>query len=312
MYFPILRGKQFELIALRELCSQAPEVFARIKPVIEPVTQNWKPLIKTLEVLNEIDVKPLMILNPSVGELDSQIINYDDSLSGKIIPTLHLTYDNEEKVIRKAQEIGVENIAVLVPDGCSNTAIKSLKDAKYLIISTSLTQAKRHSDGVNSSVILLEDGFQRQERNADYQKSSKFKSAIAEYKSFDLGGFSDYTITGQFYRDSGGPAYVVAIHVSELKEEQDDFGPEVTLLVNHYISDFKSDSPKDPAAKFNSALKKMFYDVDSRPHHFENTIGLSGFRELYDTKHFSGLGVAKKYSVLHHMQTLANYVQRHD
>ncbi|HEY9169416.1 MAG TPA: sce7725 family protein [Lutibacter sp.] len=37
MYFPYLRGKQFELIALRELCALFPEELNKISPVIEPV-----------------------------------------------------------------------------------------------------------------------------------------------------------------------------------------------------------------------------------------------------------------------------------
>lgn len=66
MYYPILRGKQFELIALRELAANiSPEL---IRPVIEPVRGNLAPLHKTIEALNKSGIKPLVIINPSIGD----------------------------------------------------------------------------------------------------------------------------------------------------------------------------------------------------------------------------------------------------
>lgn len=63
MYYPILRGKQFELIALRELAGHIqPDV---IRPVIEPVRGNLAPIIKTLEALSESGIVPLVIMTRS-------------------------------------------------------------------------------------------------------------------------------------------------------------------------------------------------------------------------------------------------------
>lgn len=50
MYFPYLRGKQFELIALRELVA-LPLDANRVVPIIEPVKRNLKSIETALKAL---------------------------------------------------------------------------------------------------------------------------------------------------------------------------------------------------------------------------------------------------------------------
>lgn len=52
MYFPYLRGRQFELIALRELVEKGV-LSSRITPIIEPVKLS-STLVKTIEAYGEI------------------------------------------------------------------------------------------------------------------------------------------------------------------------------------------------------------------------------------------------------------------
>ena len=55
MYFPYLRGKQFELIALRELSERMGES-GSIHPVIEPVKSTVTTLDTTIDFLKDHDV----------------------------------------------------------------------------------------------------------------------------------------------------------------------------------------------------------------------------------------------------------------
>ena len=48
MYYPLLRGKQFELKALREFSNKYPNT-NRIVPIIEPVNKNLGPLIQGID-----------------------------------------------------------------------------------------------------------------------------------------------------------------------------------------------------------------------------------------------------------------------
>jgi hypothetical protein len=71
MYFPYLRGRQFELIALRELVEKGV-LSSRIIPIIEPVKLS-STLVKTIETYG-VNSKPLAIItNPKVGGFNKDI-----------------------------------------------------------------------------------------------------------------------------------------------------------------------------------------------------------------------------------------------
>lgn len=64
MYFPYLRGRQFELIALRELVEK-DVLSSKIIPVIEPVKLS-STLLKTIEMYGNNNKKLAFITNPGV------------------------------------------------------------------------------------------------------------------------------------------------------------------------------------------------------------------------------------------------------
>lgn len=68
MYYPILRGKLNELLALREL---APLELKNFTPVIEPVKTDIKALVKTIEALNSNTIEPYIIINPTIGDFSN-------------------------------------------------------------------------------------------------------------------------------------------------------------------------------------------------------------------------------------------------
>ena len=69
MYFPYLRGRQFELIALRELVEKGV-LSNRITPIIEPVKLS-STLVKTIETYGENCKQLAIITNPKVGSFSS-------------------------------------------------------------------------------------------------------------------------------------------------------------------------------------------------------------------------------------------------
>lgn len=75
MYFPYLRGKQFELIALRELSTLMSSKSEKISPIIEPV-KGSSTLKSTLKELVAKNINFNFILNPRVGSF----VNYFDAL----------------------------------------------------------------------------------------------------------------------------------------------------------------------------------------------------------------------------------------
>ena len=67
MYLPYIRGKQFELIGIREL---TPDVLipnkAKVSPIIEPVKDS-STLKTTIKTLVDSDINFTIIANPQVG-----------------------------------------------------------------------------------------------------------------------------------------------------------------------------------------------------------------------------------------------------
>jgi hypothetical protein len=67
MYYPYFRGKQFELLSIREM---AP-VFqaANFCPIIEPLRDALSGLSRALDVITEVDGRAIVVVNPFHGDL---------------------------------------------------------------------------------------------------------------------------------------------------------------------------------------------------------------------------------------------------
>ena len=68
MYFPYLRGRQNELLAVRD-CAGTIVSGGKIMPIIEPVRRNHENLARALRNYAEAGVPFILIVNPQVGEL---------------------------------------------------------------------------------------------------------------------------------------------------------------------------------------------------------------------------------------------------
>src|SRR4051812_977746 len=71
MYFPFLRGKQFELLALKEVCALL-KPSNKIHPIIEPVKESFQALERSLSELCINNISPTIIVNPTVGDLSGK------------------------------------------------------------------------------------------------------------------------------------------------------------------------------------------------------------------------------------------------
>src|SRR5476651_587050 len=67
MYFPYLRCKQFELLALRELCKDLGQS-QKISPILEPVKRSVSTLERAMDALIAYNVNFTIIINPIVGD----------------------------------------------------------------------------------------------------------------------------------------------------------------------------------------------------------------------------------------------------
>ena len=158
------------------------------------------------------------------------------------------------------------------------------------------------------NVVLCGDFFRSQLRNADYPEESSFSALHTYYNGYQnsVVGFSDYTITGQDFSESGGPAYVVTIHISYIDPKRFN-----EMFIRHYLS-YEDGTPAQPGAKFLSALQLLIKDIESRSVPFVDTTALSELVALSTKQHFPGLGQVKKICIKHHIETLVDYLNNQE
>ena len=88
MYYPYLRGKQFELLALRDFADYYGET-KLIIPIIEPVKNSFNGMKLAIRKMHEKGIHFNLILNPQCGDVQNEFDLILDSL-GLILQIKHV------------------------------------------------------------------------------------------------------------------------------------------------------------------------------------------------------------------------------
>ena len=147
----------------------------------------------------------------------------------------------------------------------------------------------------------MEDGYRKAKRNIDYIKNPDelFSRNHIVYKKRGFAGFSDFSMVGNEFEESGFAPLAIAIHVMY-------FGTKEELRVHDFVSE-SNESISDPARKFEEAMKNLMSWENFRD--IPKTIGLNSLIECYNIGKFPGLGVIKKYSLMHHIEMMGEYLE---
>lgn len=309
MYHPYFRGKQFELITIRETASLLAK--SGFVPIIEPVKESLGGLEKTLKAVCEAGGKAIVIINPYHGDHRengisiSQLLQNEFSKNKSIAAGILLRNDmSTDEAIKYYDEHSKHNPTIvhagfMTPKAFIGHFANGRKLSRNIFIEDhAKTLYRKHFNG--STRVLIRDGFKRQ-RNADYVELDEFSDLHITYDELGMTGFGDFLIVGNNYTESGGPAYAVAIHLTFIDDENDNI-----MYIYHFVSDTK-DTPTDPAGKFSQALKKLIKKLDSGKSKLQETSAIKEFRRLNTKGHFPGLGYVKKLSMKHHIETLASF-----
>ncbi|MBU2788219.1 sce7725 family protein [Acidithiobacillus sp. VAN18-1] len=310
MYYPYFRGKQFELITIREMAKLLAE--NKFVPVIEPVRESLSGLKKTLRAICDVDGSAIVIVNPYYGDHQENGMSITDLLqqdftgADNISAGILLRGDMSVDEVLKCLDQHANHHPVLVHAGFTEPkALAGQLGGNISALTNVFVEDhakllyRKHFDC--STRILVRDGFRRQ-RNADYPEMEEFSDLHVTYSDLGMAGFGDFLIVGDVYSEGGGPAYAVAIHLTFIDPDKDD-----VMYIYHFVSETK-DTPTDPAGKFAQALAKLITKLDSGTSHILPTNAIREFRDLHDKGHFPGLGYVKKLSMKHHIETLANYL----
>jgi hypothetical protein len=312
MYHPYFRGKQYELITIRELAPLLET--AGFCPIIEPVREDLSGLDKALGAVVDAGGKAIVIVNPHHGDLSGAGEPLTELLKDNFLDSPGISAGlllKQNMALEKVLEYYEEHAAhapVLIHAGFSEAKAlteklgKPTKKHSHVFFEDFCGKLyQKHFAGANR--ILLRDGFKRM-RNRDYDPVEPFSDLHATFVDEGMDGFGDFLIVGDEYSEGGGPAYAITVHLTFIDHDQDD------LMQIYHFKSKRTDTPKDPAGKFAEALEAMMRVLDKPRSKVLETDAVKEFRVLHAQGHFPGLGYVKKLSMSHHIETLADYFKK--
>lgn len=312
MYQPYIRGKQFELIGLREL---TPAVFDnkrdKISPIIEPVKDS-STFRKTLTELVNYNINFTVVINPQYGTfkdtesilrsiqiaVDSyknfQIgIIFNDSVSHTLMLNILRRHPNLVNYLTIIHQTIYDNVDDIL------SKYEAISTIKFNVVDFANTSKRYYRNFERTTLVELDDYFGKQNKNSDYLHTpeSFFSEEHLHYKEDGFVGFSDYLTIGNDYSESGFLPYAVAIHLSYSDSQN-------RILVKHFVSDSNSDQ-SDVPGKFAEALDKLIDWCNTSGY---NSIAIPIFREFHTSGHFPGLGTLKKLSLMNHIDLVLRLI----
>ncbi len=307
MYYPYFRGKQNELIAIREQAGLISD--SDFVPIIEPVKEQINGLMRALDTLVEFGAGAVLVANPKHGDfrrrndqiihlLNNRYSNYRD-----IRPGLLMDANSELVQFPGLRSQFVGRPVALIHNGFTeaNALARFIRDDQEIDTSIFINSDllyRRHFN-FHRTRVLVRDGYIRRVRNSDHPDVEDFSSLHVTFLEEGVTNFGDFLIVGDEFSETGGPAYTVAIHLTYIDPNNDG-----KMYIRHFKSD-RQDTPADPGGKFLEALTKLIAHLDEPGCLIEETDAIGDFRSLYARRHFPGLGSVKKLAMKHHVETLA-------
>jgi len=311
MYFPYFRGRQYELLALREL-AQNNLLGGKVVPVVEPIIKISPPtpptltptFTNTVSVFREKQQKLALILNPQAGNATNE--NVVDLvlpfIVDGVIPSTIMGRNASnaiESILNKGMSKNDMLTVMINRDyvGKYNEVFGGIPPRFTLF-----TDERSIRRSISTGKVMFEDKFKKQERNADYlnQEDEFFSDDHLYFGEEGFSGFGDYSIVGDEYVEGGFAPKAVAIHIVY-------FATDKTLRIKHFVSDSNIDV-KDPAGKYYEAVTKLKAWCDSNNMKLQLTVALAEFINHAEQGKYPGLPTIKKLSIMHHLELVSKYL----
>jgi len=301
MYFPYFRGRQYELLALKELAKNKL-ISKSVIPIIEPV-KNTSTFTTTIQEFEKADLPYSIVLNPAVGELKNiqQVMQLCNLSSKLIIPALLIKKNIPECLNLLESKKIVRNDILAILDDRNYLDIYSSEFNSLSPKFTLFFDERQIRRAVKDGKVLFEDRFKKQQKNADYPEEEFFSDDHLYFQEEGYSGFGDYSIIGNEYTESGFAPFAVAIHIVYLADDN-------SMRIRHFISDSNNDT-SDVAGKFYEAVCKLGTWHKSRQKQYL-TEGLKVLLNHYKNRTYPGLPTLKKLSIMHHLELIGKFLDK--
>lgn len=307
-YYPYLRGKQSELLALRELAPQIAESHL-IRPIIEPVNDNPTTRI-SLDLYIQNAMPFGLIVNPKHGKFQGREMELQQNL---IEPSLG-DYENYFPILQVYRTTPMSEInwfratyshllrGVIYnsepTDPRVSDALRNDSNVYYHIFIDGNISADFMKQVPAVRRVLIRDNFNKQVRNSDYPPTEHFTDLNIASGNPESVAWGDYSIQGDNYSETGGPAYAVAIHHVHAAQSGGEH-----LEVSHILSD-RQDTDVDSPGKIIEAVTNLVARIDNL--YPNDTSSCREYRNMARTRVSRGLPYLKRLGIRHHLEMLLN------
>ncbi len=308
MYYPYLRARQFELIAIRELAIEGLSQ-NHVLPIFEPVKDSSNNLRLANKIFAEHSQSAYLIFNPLVGELKDkteQIVTFFNDLeNNSFIPAFHYR-NNSTEILDCVESNNLENCLMICESETSSEDVdfRALMKTDYFN-----TVSIENPDGNRSlkrflfdqakEVVRFDDFFEKQPRNSNFLEIQEHRYSEEHIYFSEEGyyGFSDYTVVPSEFVTGGSTPLAVVIHLTFLKENNQ-------IWIRHFTSN-SNETIANVQGKFAEAAHKAVSFC--RANNLTNS-AISDLENFYDNQHYPGLGTVKKIAIKNHILVISNYL----
>lgn len=315
MYLPFLRGKLYELKAIKEFIEEGygRDCGRQVMPIIEPVKKDMRPLLTCAMEMGKAEMPFAVVMNSRTGDFQRDTFDRVGFITAEKMQNVSWTpafevngSSNAASVESAIAEMRLKDVMLVfftIVD-TEDAGVRSLinnESVKYIVVQN-LTQRPplvTELKATGKNIITLEDCFPEKTPNNAYRDNIDefFSDTFSYYKSlFGLYGFSDFTALAKNFRDGGVLPQVVAIHLTYKKTDK-------AVNVHHFLSDSRNGS-NDIRNEFREADDKIppFYEDKPKTQAVNQMAGLS----------YPGLGAIKKYSIKNHLELMSRILQERE
>lgn len=280
MYYPYFRGKQFDLIALREL-SEQNLLSEKIHPIIEPV-KNSAALKKVILQFEAVNQPFTLIENPQAG----------DFLTASGYETLQMMTVHRGQILDQPLETLEKRAGMLVLQRAMPALESDWKSNQRAVL---VPPEFRLLQKVTGDLILSEDVFTRLPRNQFYGECPDeiFSTTHLTYKKRGFSGFSDFSLDSRIYYEKSYPSPEICIHLVYFSNE--------ALRIHHFLSPAELPSQKE---KFLAVMEEIAHWST-----IKQTTGLQLLLTAAAQRKFPGMGIIRKASIMHHLEVMNQFLK---
>jgi hypothetical protein len=306
-YFPFLRGKQNELLALKLLASTIA-TRQTVVPIIEPINGNGTTQ-GSFEKYVEEGMPFVFVTNPKHGEYVGkgndlyEEICVGGALAGydNYIPALHINRGTRIQEVNNFKEKYNNSFTAVIYNAEPATAkvlewcAEDDRIYHHIFLDGKVSSAFKENVPLTRQV-LVRDNFVRQVRNADYPTEVEhFTDLNTATGNPDNVNWGDYSIVGDHYSDGGGAALAVAIHHIHKSESTG------VLEISHFLSDQQA-TTANVNGKIIEAVQKLVSNLSGLLPN--DTCACEIYKEMAASQNSRGLGYLKRLALMHHLETI--------